>query len=141
MFFVLQKLSLLVPGITLICHPLKHKTLLLLLLLLLLFCQLCRFETEDVRHLFAFCLVSKEITRRLQNKMNDIINLYFNCNILLQSHNIVIGYLHTNKIIRIFVNFVIHVLKWELWKIRNLVKHETKLSQQIRFSISLFFKL
>ena len=58
--------------------------------------------------------------------MNGIINLNFNCNILLQSHDIGIGYLHTNKIIRIFVNFVIHVLKWELWKIRNLVKHENQ---------------
>ena len=90
------------------------------------FCHLCRLETEDVRHLFAFCSVLKEITRRLQNKMNGIINLYFNCNILLQSHDIVIGYLHTNKIRRIFVNFVIHVLEWELWKIRNLVKHENQ---------------
>ena len=48
-------------------------------------CHFCRLETEDVRHLFALCTLSKEITRRLQNKMNGIINVQFNCNILLQS--------------------------------------------------------
>ena len=89
-------------------------------------CHFCRLETEDVRHLFALCSVSKEISRRLQNKMNVILNMYFNCNISLQSHEIIIGYLHTNKIIRIFVNFVLHILKWELWKIRNVIKHENR---------------
>ena len=89
-------------------------------------CHFCRNETEDVKHLFALCSVSKEITRRLKNKMNNIINTHFNCSILLHSHDIIIGYLNTNKIIRIFVNFVLHVFKWEIWKIRNLMKHENK---------------
>ena len=56
--------------------------------------------------------------------MNFILNMYFNCTISLQSHEIIIGYLHTNTIIRIFVNCVLHILKWELWKIRNIIKHE-----------------
>ena len=82
-------------------------------------CHFCRLETEDVRHLFALCSVSKEITRRLQNKMNGILNLYFNCNILLQSQDMFIGYMHTNKIIRIFVNFVLQICKKNLHEIKT----------------------
>ena len=59
--------------------------------------------------------------------MNDIINRDFNCNIILQAYDILIGYLHSNKVIRIFVNFVMHIAKWELWKIRNSIKHEKQI--------------
>ena len=39
--------------------------------------------------------------------MNKIINKHFNCNISLQSHDLVLGYLrvHTNKNMRKVVNF------------------------------------
>ena len=77
-------------------------------------------------HLFSSCPISKEIIDRLQNKMNGIINTYFNCSIHLQSNDIIIGYLHENKNIRIFVNFILHISKWELWKIRNNIKHENQ---------------
>ena len=87
-------------------------------------CHFCQDETEDVRHLFVLCPFSKEINYRLENKMNDILNRELNCNITLQAHDILIGYLHSNKIISIFVNFVMHIAKWELWKIRNSIKHE-----------------
>ena len=54
--------------------------------------------------------------------MNEIINNHFICSIHLQSHDIIIGYLHANKNITIFVNFILHISKWELWKIRNNIK-------------------
>ena len=98
-----------------------------------------------MRHLFASCPFSKEIIACLQNKMNEIINNHFNCSIHLQSHDIITGYLHANKNIRIFVNFILHITteadsvlrknvpyrlpyisKWELWKIRNNIKHENQ---------------
>ena len=31
-----------------------------------------------------------------------------------------------NKRISTFVNIILHIVKWELWKIRNLVKYENK---------------
>ena len=89
-------------------------------------CHFCRLETEDVRHLFALCPFSKGINDVLQDKMNEIITRHFNCNIALQSHDIILGHLHANKIIRMFINFVLHIAKWELWKIRNSVKHENQ---------------
>ena len=104
-------------------------------------CHFCRSETEDVKHLFALCSVSKEITRRLKNKMNNIINTHFDCSILLQSHDIITGYLNKNKIIRIFVNFVLHVFKWEIWKIRNLRKHENKLFTQDQVFVTIAQKI
>ena len=89
-------------------------------------CNFCRAGIEDVRHLFSSCPISKEIIDHLQNKMNGIINTYFNCSIHLHSNDINIGYLHENKNIRIFVNFILHISKWELWKIRNNIKHENQ---------------
>ena len=89
-------------------------------------CHFCRAGIEDVGHLFSSCPISKEIIDRLQNKMNGIINTYFNCSIHLQSNDSIIGYLHENKNIRIFVNFILHISKWELWKIRNNIKHENQ---------------
>ena len=77
-------------------------------------CHLCKIVIEDVKHLFALFPVSKDVTRRLKNNMNNVINMYIDCSILLQSWNIITGYSHhTNKIIRMFVNFILHVLKWE----------------------------
>ena len=89
-------------------------------------CHLCKIETEDVKHLFVLCSVSKEIIRRLKNEINNIINMYFDCSILLHSWANITGYSNNNKIIRIFVNFILHIFKWEIWKIRNLMKHENK---------------
>ena len=89
-------------------------------------CHYCGLEIEDVRHLFVLCPFSKGINDVIQDKMNEIINRNFNCNISLKSHDIVLGYLHKNKIIRMFVNFVLRIAKWELWKIRNSVKHENQ---------------
>ena len=93
----------------------------------------CRLEKEDIRHHFALCSVSKEISRRLQNKMNVILNMYFNGNKSLQSHTIIIGYLHTNTVIRIFVNFLLHILKLELWKIRNIIRHDSVFNARSNF--------
>ena len=36
------------------------------------------------------------------------------------------GLENQNKRISTFVNTILHIVKWELWKIRNLVKYETK---------------
>ena len=81
-------------------------------------CHFCRNETEDVRHLFALCSVSREVLELLQNKINSIIIRYFACNVTLEPHDMIIGYLHENKIVKTFVNFILHITKWELWKIR-----------------------
>ena len=80
----------------------------------------------DNSSILVLCSVSKEIIRRLKNEINNIINMYFDCSILLHSWEIITGYSNNNKIIRIFVNFILHIFKWEIWKIRNLIKHENK---------------
>ena len=36
------------------------------------------------------------------------------------------GLENKNKRISTLVNYILHVVKWELWEIRNLVKYETK---------------
>ena len=75
------------------------------------FCHFCRNETEDVRHLFALCSVSREVLELLQNKINGIIIRYFACNVTLEPHDMIIGYLHENKIVKTFVNFILHITK------------------------------
>ena len=36
------------------------------------------------------------------------------------------GLENQNKRISSFVNTILHLVKWELWKVRNLVKYENK---------------
>lgn len=56
--------------------------------------------------------------------INNILNEQFQITILLESQDVIIGFIHESKNIRIFINFILHILKWELWKIRNKIKFE-----------------
>ena len=37
-----------------------------------------------------------------------------------------LGFLHENSHIRKFVNFIIILMKWEIWKLRNKVKYDNR---------------
>ena len=55
-------------------------------------------------------------------------NNYFDFayNVSLEPHDMIIGYLHENKIVKTFVNFILHITNWELLEIRNNIKHENQ---------------
>ena len=43
-------------------------------------------------------------------------------NLYLDSHQVSLGYTDGNKELKSFVNLCLAVTKWELWKIRNIIK-------------------
>lgn len=89
-------------------------------------CHFCKRETEDIKHLFATCRTSQSVIDSFENTINGILNSKSYPNIALESHHVILGYMHENKSLRIFVNFILHILKWEIWKIRNKIKHENQ---------------
>ena len=47
-------------------------------------------------------------------------------NLNLDSHQVILGYTDGSKELKSFVNFCLSVTKWELWKIRNIIKFENQ---------------
>lgn len=89
-------------------------------------CHLCRFEIEDIKHLFLTCPTTQAIIGVLENKMNEILANHGFSKIVLEGYHVIYGFLHDNKTLRIFVNFILHIFKWELWKTRNKIKYENQ---------------
>ena len=46
--------------------------------------------------------------------------------IKIAPYQFILGYLHENKNVRVFVNLIIVLVKWEIWKIRNGIKFDNK---------------
>ena len=59
-----------------------------------------------------------------EGKINSVLNKQLQITIWLDSQDVIIGFIHESKTIRIFINFIFHMLKWELWKIRNKIKFD-----------------
>ena len=78
-------------------------------------CHLCRFEIEDTKHLFLTCPTTQAIIGVLENKMNEVLANHGFSNIELEGYHVILGFLHDNKTLRIFVNFIPHIFKWVGW--------------------------
>ncbi|MCG8113316.1 MAG: zinc-binding domain-containing protein, partial [Candidatus Thiodiazotropha taylori] len=87
-------------------------------------CHFCNEEIEDIKHLFVTCRSSQTVAQGLRHSINRILNSQGFPDIVLEGYHVVLGFKHVNKTVRIFVNFILHIFKWELWKIRNNMKHE-----------------
>ena len=85
------------------------------------FCDFCKIEIEDIRHLFCTCPISLEIVKVFQDKINRILNNCSNHDVILDTHHVILGYTNSNRVLRNSVNFSLQIMKWELWKIRNKI--------------------
>ena len=71
-------------------------------------------------------LTYKPRNTQIENKINCILENDLQLKISLLSTHLVLGLLHENSIVRKFVNFIIILSKWEIWKLRNNVKFFNK---------------
>ena len=64
----------------------------------------------------------------MENALNILLRNKLNvAAIQIQLKHIILGFLHADQNIQTLINFVLHLLKWELWKQRNLVKFENRI--------------
>ena len=89
-------------------------------------CHFCKANTETLTHLFYDCAVVNRIIREIEAKINCILEAVSQLKINLLSSHLVLGFLHENSHIRKFVNFIIILMKWEIWKLRNKVKYDNR---------------
>lgn len=89
-------------------------------------CHFCKNETENVCHLFYSCTIIRNIIQDVESNINTIIREKYQEIITLQLKNVILGFIHVNTNIETFVNFILHMLKWEIWKQRNLIKFENR---------------
>ena len=85
-------------------------------------CHLCKTDTETLFDLFCQCRISHSFILKIENALNMILRENFNStqSIKLNMKHIILGFLQAQNT-QTLINFVLYLLKWELWK-RNLVK-------------------
>ena len=71
-------------------------------------------------------LNSFEAVKQVQEKINIVLVEAGGQNVNLDSHQVILGYTDGSKELKSFVNFCLAVTKWELWKIRNIIKFENQ---------------
>ena len=89
-------------------------------------CHFCRENSENLTHLFYFCRIINRVIRELEQKINSIIEEEYMLKVQLNPTNLILGFVHEKSDIRMFVNFVLIQCKWEIWKLRNKIKHDNK---------------
>ena len=98
-------------------------------------CHLCKTDTETLCHLFYHCRVSYSLILKVERALNVLITdeFYVPGAIRIQLKHTILGFPHNNYNIQILVYFVLHLLKWELWKHRNGIKFENRMISENRF--------
>ena len=69
---------------------------------------------------------SNDVLKKIQTKINDTLQPkgYKQCS--LDMKIVILGVKENEECVRIFLNTILYILKWELWKIRNIIKYEIK---------------
>ena len=88
--------------------------------------SICKIETEYLTHLFYECRVIKHGLKKIQTKINDTLQSKGYRQRSLDLKTVLLGVEENEECVRIFLNTVLHILKWKLWKIRNIIKYENK---------------
>ena len=104
-------------------------------------CHFCKSETEYLTHLFYECSVIHDVLARLNDKINATLLRNGQEQVLLDLKNVIIGFNNTDNCIRIYINTILHIVKWEIWKIRNVIKYENKLFSATIILNSIFSKI
>ena len=87
-------------------------------------CHFCKIETEYLTHLFYECIVTKGVLKKIQTKINGTLQSKGYRQRSLDLKTVILGVEENEECVRIFLNTILHILKWELWKIRNIIKYE-----------------
>ena len=87
-------------------------------------CHFCKVETEYLTHLFYDCNVIKEVLNNIEAKVNNTLLSNGYQRHFFDLQNVIVGVEKKEECVRVFLNTILHIFKWELWKIRNLIKYE-----------------
>ena len=89
-------------------------------------CHFCKTEIEYLTHLFCECAVIKDVLANVNIKINVTLQRNGHENVHLDLQHVILGFESSDNNIRIYLNTILHIVKWEVWKIRNLIKYENK---------------
>ena len=89
-------------------------------------CHFCKTEIEYLTHLFCECAVIKDVLANVNIKINATLQRNGHENVHLDLQHVILGFESSDNNIRIYLNTILHIVKWEVWKIRNLIKYENK---------------
>ena len=89
-------------------------------------CHFCKANTETITHLFYDCTIIKRTINEIEDKINRILEADTQLKINLSSANLVLGFLHESSQARNFINFILILSKWEIWKLRNKIKFDNR---------------
>ena len=89
-------------------------------------CHFCKTEIEYLTHLFYDCAVIKDVLVNINVKINTTLQQHGHETVHLDLKHLILGFENTDKNVRIYLNTIMHIIKWEVWKIRNLIKYENK---------------
>ena len=87
-------------------------------------CHFCKSNIETLAHLFFYCRRTNWILQELELKINHVLEDDSKPAIKIVPYHFILGFTHENSTIRVFVNFIIVLAKWEIWKIRNTIKFD-----------------
>ena len=82
-------------------------------------CHFCKNATKNLAHLFYHCLLVNETLLFIEHKINLILDETNHEEIYFDLKAMYFDLENQNKRISTFVNIILHIFKWELWKIRN----------------------
>ena len=89
-------------------------------------CHFCKTETEYLTHLFYECAVVRDVLIKLNDKINATLQQNGHEHVHFDLRNVILGFEIQSDRIRIYLNTILQIVKWEVWKIRNLIKYENK---------------
>ena len=87
-------------------------------------CHFCKSETEYLTHLFYECRIIKDVIKNIEAKINNTLQSKGYRQQKLNLEMVIVGVIENEECVRIFLNTILQIFKWELWKIRNLIKYE-----------------
>ena len=88
------------------------------------FCHFCKSNLETLAHLFFYCRRTNWVICEIENKINRALEDDSRPAIKIAPFHFILVFTHENRIIRVFVNLIIMLAKWEIWKIRNKIKFD-----------------
>ena len=108
-------------------------------------CHFCKIEKKIslVTHLFYEWRVIKDVLMKIQTKIKDTLQSKGYRQRSLDLKMVILGVEENEECVRISLNTILHILKWELRKIRNIIKYENKTypNEAIDYSMSHHFAL
>ena len=104
-------------------------------------CHFCFNETEYLTHLFFNCSIIQRVLLWIENKLNTLMNNVGQNRKYFSLKTCITGFEDTNETIRLVWNTVAQLLKWEIWKLRNVSKFEGKRISSLQLIQSLQKKI